>query len=367
MAVAADAPSSDFIACVNKCDPSNHACIQACVATAGAPGPDYNALKACELTSCKTECPFDKLVCGGAANADPTCDACIVSSCCAEAAARNTDADALLLVGCMNQCQIGDAACVSKCFNAHSTGAPLVDALAACSAGKCHKSCVNDPLWGCIGKVMLPPLVKSQIVYQLTFRDYLSKQPLAGVAVSVCDAADVSCSAPTMTAMTDAMGSVSFTIPVSGSGFTGYIQATGTGLVPTLVERDTPLIDNVAWNVLMPTTSEAPAAYMAAGATPDPTRGVIVAVLRECTGHFAEYEKIAVDTADVNSKIAYTANLIPNQTSTQTGIDGIAFAFNIPVGTAMLTTSFATTGDVTAKAPVIVRAGAATQIVMNPN
>jgi hypothetical protein len=79
----------------------------------------------------------------GLSSGDPTCDACVASSCCAEDTACASDADCTALITCGDACM--DDTCFSACFAAHPTGASILDKLSTCVEGSCGTACGGPP------------------------------------------------------------------------------------------------------------------------------------------------------------------------------------------------------------------------------
>lgn len=79
----------------------------------------------------------------GLATGEPTCDACLDTSCCAENTACVSDADCTALLTCGDACT--DDACIASCMTAHPTGAALLDTLSTCMEGSCSIACGGAP------------------------------------------------------------------------------------------------------------------------------------------------------------------------------------------------------------------------------
>ncbi|MFO0548378.1 MAG: hypothetical protein U0271_08330 [Polyangiaceae bacterium] len=138
-------------ACIRACDPADHACFQACVADAPSVPPAWYAVRECVATSCKADCDYDALTCGGVAAVNLACDSCIVSSCCDAAKAKNDEPDSFAFLGCVATCAGGDGdvgACTSACVDAHPTGVALTDAFSACQVDNCHDECFTGTCAG---------------------------------------------------------------------------------------------------------------------------------------------------------------------------------------------------------------------------
>jgi hypothetical protein len=146
-ACAANPECAATMTCTATCDPSDHACFQACYAKTGQTMPPGSAeLRACELANCGSECPFGELVCGGAAAVDPTCDSCSVANCCDVITARNGDLDFFALVECLEPCPSSSdpASCNKACIDAHPSGRKNADLVSSCGVTNCKSQCQFD-------------------------------------------------------------------------------------------------------------------------------------------------------------------------------------------------------------------------------
>jgi hypothetical protein len=358
-----DAVCSAHLACVNACDPADHACLAGCTPADAGTDDLFDAVRSCELASCQPECAFADLACGALSSPLPDCDACLASQCCGEQSAVGTNADALHYAACTAGCLPSDASCRDTCALQHTSGWQAAHALEECTEQRCLGAC-PDPGVDCVGHVQLPTLTKSAIVYGVAVVDYATHAPVGGATVKVCERADTDCQSPLGEGQTDTNGQVGFYIPVTSPGFTGFADVSALGYYPTLVFKSTPIVDDGFVTAVTPLLSTAASVAQQAGTSLDPNRASFAAIANGCDGLTVPYVSASLDTADASTVMFYFG---PN-VKTTTGPLGLALALNAPVATATLTTTFPLTGQVVSSAPNLpARKGTLTEVHLWPN
>jgi hypothetical protein len=358
-----DPVCSAHLACVNACAPSDHACLTTCASVPDGGADDvFEALLACELDQCETQCAFASLACGGLSSSDPTCDTCVSGQCCAQESAVGTNIDAIHYTECAAAC-VGNPPCLDTCALQHPTGWSPARDLEQCTQQKCLGTCPN-PSVDCVGHVPPQTLVKSAIQYGLQIVDYVSKAPVAGALVSLCDRADVACQSPLAQGQTNPNGQVGFFVPVSSPGFTGFVDVSAFGYYPAIVVTSSPLVEDTFAGVAILLPSAAAAIAQQAGTTIDPSRASLAMVIDGCDGRPLPYVSLSLDTADGATKLHY----IGQNATTTTSSQGIGIAFNAPVAPAKVTATFPLTGQVVSSVSgVPVRKATLTEVTLRPN
>jgi hypothetical protein len=140
----ADKNCTDYLDCAYAC--SDAACESACKAAHPSGAAKLDVLSTCATTSCGTACGGSG---GGGTggggsscgltSGDPTCDACLDTSCCAQTTTCLGSKDCLAVVGCYDTC--ADAACAAACDAAHPTGASELGAVFTCAQSNCASTC----------------------------------------------------------------------------------------------------------------------------------------------------------------------------------------------------------------------------------
>jgi hypothetical protein len=160
---------------------------------------------------------------------------------------------------------------------------------------------------------------------------------------------------------TDANGKYSITLPVSKSGFDGYMELTGDSIFPTAAFWRGPMLtENMAIaDSRVPTISDASVVFSLMKVKPDPGRGHIVAAFADCNGDVAGGVSLTVDTADSLSTTFYMIGGLPSTTATESDAgDAFGGVANVPAGSpATVTARLAKTGQVLATERIPVRAG----------
>jgi hypothetical protein len=162
--------------------------------------------------------------------------------------------------------------------------------------------------WACVGDVEYPQAPAAS--FEGTFHfwhlsaslgDPEDLAPFEGVIVDVCGEA-TDCATPLDTGVTDADGAVMLTLPTPGSGFAGYLRASGDNLVtmqqhilPPIFDATSPYLSTSARNVVFTTDSFANLADILAGVTVDPTKGHVITTTVDCDGVFSEAVDVTVN------------------------------------------------------------------------
>jgi hypothetical protein len=190
---------------------------------------------------------------------------------------------------------------------------------------------------------------------------------VAGVTVKVCARDDQTCATPLDTQTTDANGSASMTVPTpQPAGFDGYFDLEGAGMKPTLFYVSAPIARGEAPLRQLLTEAVLTATLGGIGVTEDPTRGSMNGKLLGCDPTQSWGLTLAASTADAQSTIGYFAGGLPSKSATATDPSGYAYALNLPVGTATLTSFDPTNSLRIGKVDVMIRAGWITQVAFQP-
>jgi hypothetical protein len=144
-ACVSNADCSALLACGDAC--RDDACISACMTAHPTGATLLGTLSTCVEGSCGAACggpssPSTPSACGFGSG-DPTCDACLDTSCCGDANACLGDADCIALLECAEPCR--DNACVSACEAAHPSGTAKITALSTCAGTACGAACGGPP------------------------------------------------------------------------------------------------------------------------------------------------------------------------------------------------------------------------------
>jgi len=223
-----------------------------------------------------------------------------------------------------------------------------------------EKPVVEDPKWGCIGKVEAPPTGQMDTL-TARFLDLLSNQPAQGITVKLCNKFDTPCSAPLATPTPAPNGDVTVTLP---SDVEAYLEVTGADYFQTLA-----FLDHVAQDgnpvVLLVPKSAANFIAKDAGVTIDPTKGIILARTVDCTNAPTAGASVSIFPSDMETRF-YTINNSVTPNATQTDVAGNAGFVNVTPGSVTLTGTVGPSGKEYGKVQTLVRANAITAQVLRP-
>lgn len=380
-ACAGDMVCSAATECVLGCG-SDPACRTQCAYThGGTPTPTVPALNQCIASSCADACG---LSCGlpiapSPPDAAAACTACIGDHACMPAETCAKD------LGCtsVSYCQLGCTTldCHDACLDAYDGGA-FVGFGAALLVG-CQKACELGQNWVCLGSVAPggPKVGPADVTMRLT--DYSSRQPVPGLQVSACGAAQDNCGALVSSGTTDAQGRVTLTLPtISGVqlGFHGYFEVVppqvdaGTGdagaslsTLRMLYFPSSPLsVSHAHFDALTFT----PAGLTNLAAYPKvqlvPGRGHLALQALDCLQEPASHVVFDVVGGDMQSKLVYVAGAVLDPLATETDISGTAAMFDVPPGPVTVEAKLSSSGTVTSRVSVFVDADALTNVALGP-
>lgn len=198
--------------------------------------------------------------------------------------------------------------------------------------------------------------------------DLVTSDPVDMVSVKMCARSDTACASSPGMGTSAADGNLTLALPMTtGIGFDGFLEITGAGRAPTLYYPYPPIVEATASRNVYVFSSGAFGFYAGlAGVDLVPTRGHLAIVVSDCAGNGAAGVMFTASTADVDSKVAYTANKLPSANATATDPDGAGGFLNLPVGpvvvTAIRQSDMVVLGQVTAE----IRAGWITSTPMVP-
>jgi hypothetical protein len=190
---------------------------------------------------------------------------------------------------------------------------------------------------------------------------------VAGVTIKACARADQACASPLDTQATDAGGNASMTVPTpQPAGFDGYFDIEGAGMKPTLFYMSAPIAGMKSAFPQLMTEATFTATLGGIGVTEDPARGSMNGQLLGCDPTQPFGLTLTASTADAQSTIGYFAGGVPSKSATGTDTSGYAYALDLPVGTATLTSFYPANDLRLGKVDVMIRAGWITQVALQP-
>jgi hypothetical protein len=351
-----------------------------------------SALSACLVTHCEKECG---LTCGALAGWAVEPDAavpfqtCMASNSCDQVRACASSAACDAVVRCIPACPSDD--CTDTCMASRgldiawfyappdagksaltSTYADFVKARTTCSS-------VAGNYWECVGHLSWRPVNAAYTALQTKVEE-LGAGPFAQLEVAVCGVPDTECSTPWASGQTDDAGMVTLQVPLPNAGpalhsFARMRSTTtsSTQVIPTYAYEAWPLtearhissqgrITGDQSGYPVGTSSAVALEQSASGVTPDPTRGIVAVVVKDCMGVRAPGVSVALSTADsqtvtVDSQFVRSGSIV----DTSGGLDFL----NAPVGPARVTANAPGIGPL-GTVDVSVRRSATTFVVFRP-
>ena len=214
------------------------------------------------------------------------------------------------------------------------------------------------------GSADAPPSAPAMITVSgtATKHENTSTSPAAGVMVGAYKNSDPNTAVAT--AMTDANGNYTMTIPTGGVAVDGYLKATLASFLDTYLYPPKALdadFDKASLNMVNASTLNLLSGTLC-GATQDTAKGVIAMIVADPNMTAVAGAKVSSDPAP--QKYCYNQGGFPNKQATMTDTDGIAYMINLPPGD--VTVSATMTGVTYVSHKVNVRAGVLTTTVVQP-
>ncbi len=271
---------------------------------------------------------------------------------------------------CVQACSTLD--CIEACggADAGAVGAPLATVL----GGVCSTPCAWGSNWTCVGRVSWPKPKAGTIAISADVQDYVTAMPAPGVDVAVCNPADVACSQPLAQGATDATGTVSLQIPIEPSAvvpLTGSLMLTSPNIVPlrffwgfALSESEVSFGGPRGGSLVVITPSELSSILASVGVSEDPARGIVIALVRDCTSAPATGVQVTTGESDALIRALYGTTGSTAQTSTDA--TGVVMFVNVPPGNLDLTATPKALGKPSSHATVPVQPGTMTWVEMPP-
>jgi hypothetical protein len=253
------------------------------------------------------------------------------------------------------------ARCVrSACIAPGLEGGPIVEAGTDAADASDAKPPI-DPRYTCLDKNPAPVPTKKSVAYEVTLTDLLSQAGVPALRVKICpNLTDPSCTTPSSTTLTDAMGVARLTIDITDGAFDGYVD-----VVPETADGGSPVVDGSDSNVYVPSriyytsipiaddrvddyqVMKFSALQVFASlfkAKADFTQGVAFLIAEDCAVQDSADRVFTVDQKSTVTETFYIKNDQPSTTATVTDESGIGGFVNLPTGARHFTSSLVGTG-----------------------
>lgn len=248
-----------------------------------------------------------------------------------------------------------------------SVDCDVVPTPASSSGGS--SSSAPPPQWGCVGRTCWATPATQTIDQLFVVKDFISGDVLTGMTVKGCPRTDETCANALVSGTSDAQGRVTLTLPMTpGLGFDGFLEVTGSTIVPTYYYLYPYLVAGGATYslpIIAPNTQGIFA--LALGTQVDPTKGHLGLSFRDCAGNQAPGVQFTSNLSDAGTIRNYIISRFPSATATATDADGVGGFVNVPPGTATITANLTGQTQVMATANAFVRAGYITFVNLLPS
>lgn len=299
---------------------------------------------------------------------DAKCLACTDTKCCAEGTACGANAECKAMRDCYVGCN-RESKCLDACIAAHPDGDKADLAFSTCRRTSCASDCAS---WACLGSVTWPAPTVATAELTLTLNEFRTGMPVSGATVKVCKLDDAACASPTSTGTTGADGTVKVTVNTAPSGVDGYFEISSPDLVTILsyvrfMDPKQFIVDGTLFPIVFSKDTFATLAAFG-DVTPDPARGHVGFLSRDCSSTSAPGVSASLSTADASSKLFYiTPDGLPSSTITETTTAAFGAFVNVPAGATKITGTLAATSKKLGSVDVQVRAGAFTTVNLVPS
>ena len=213
----------------------------------------------------------------------------------------------------------------------HRATPTLSFALIAAGLTACSNSSGPAVGFECLGQP-LPTTAPATIVINGQVTDIVTHNAVSSAPVFAFRTGDTTTLAADTTTTP---GFYSLTISTRGTPVDGYVRVTESGHITTYAYPAQPITRDTVDNISMVTPAEFSLLAAAAGITPQPGKGFIGVLVKDCTG--AAITGATVSTTPA-ATVLYNVAGVPSSSATATASDGIAYVANV------------TAGDVTVKA-----------------
>jgi tRNA A-37 threonylcarbamoyl transferase component Bud32 len=310
-------------------------------------------------------------VCGlpGSASSE-ACGSCLAQACCEQAEQCAQTEGCPAVEQCRLGCASGDVQCRLRCIEGKATPAQIQTGLEMCRATRCAAQCLPGP-WECAEKVHwhFPIVYPREITIKATALCGScgaggAPEPLPGVTVRVCSAADPRCDQPLASRTSDESGNVTIALNTAFNNkppLVVFLEYGKEGYLHTLLNLNSPPLwgDRDVGPTFVLTPKDLSVFSGRFDATPDPARAHVVLYPEDCNLVPAP-ERVAVTWLDRDA-----------QTLSKTFAEGgFVGATNLPVSRAGLTRVVVRASDtqqLIATTNLVLRAGALTVAHLPPS
>ncbi|CAN5595081.1 hypothetical protein BH09MYX1_BH09MYX1_53480 [soil metagenome] len=230
----------------------------------------------------------------------------------------------------------------------------------------------TDPIWGCLGNVVVPPVVKNKVKVTIPFQELVQKTPVSDIQVRVCARLDVGCNNPVSPLQTPAAdGKITFDVDATFDGFAEVVPLTPDGgspnYVPSLVFFNPPPVDDHVYpTILLLSPETLNTVAIAAGSSVDPKLGSIFYAALNCEGTPGEGVSATPDRTESTTQGFYLIKGLPSLAASSTDTSGYGGIINTPLSFVKMSAVHFPTKRNIGTTTVLSRAGTITYVYLVP-
>lgn len=288
-------------------------------------------------------------------NTTSACLDCVERFCCSHGVTCGGNPLCVRLRSCLADCTTSE--CRRNCNVVYpDDGANFT--FSNCLQNSCSPACSD---LSCVGSVVLRTPSQATYLVSVLVQEYPSLAQVANALVKVCPAGDATCANPTAMGTTNSIGRVSLALPANEHGLDGFLEISAPNYMTMLTFFYS--LSELEANDVGPYTilKTAYTRYaLAAGVTPNPSRGTLGFLTKDCGGGLVSGVSVTTSNADAQSVTVYQAGPLPSRTATATDASGFGFIVNVPPVPGIVTSWAGTTRIGTQS--VVYRAGTITAI-----
>jgi hypothetical protein len=239
--------------------------------------------------------------------------------------------------------------------------------VAACGGGGSKNDGNNDSTTDSMNMIDAPPApLMITLSGTATSRGLGGTTPVDGATIAAYADADENTALATTT--TNAQGQFTLTIMTTGTAVTGFLKATKSTFKTSYLYPPTAIAADLAMIPMNMLTTQNYDTFTGAlaNANQDPAKGVVAMIILSATDPMSTpVAGATITTSPASMPYRYNGSSgLPSQSATSTAADGLAYAFNAPVGA--ITVNANKSGSTFKPTSLKVHADALTQTLVTP-
>jgi len=224
---------------------------------------------------------------------------------------------------------------------------------------------VIDETWTCLDQPASDESSSTTVHVNLNVVDLLSEKPLSGLSLTLCSKLDANCSFPIAQYTSNDGGQIDVAMP---AGFDGYLQAGGSGIYPALIFPPNTSKQRAPSTLPIVPASFFGTMFLGIGVTSiGDDRSVILTTALDCLGRPAPGMILNSQPTDDNTVPYVLQGGLPSSTAPTTDDTGSGGFVNIKAGSAVITSTIASSNRLAGTVAVQTRPGYLTMVLVMPS